>query len=34
MNRRDYSSAIQILGDNGKVTSLPQRGWQHFARQR
>ena len=33
MNRRDYSSAIQILGDNGKVTSLPQRGWQHFARQ-
>jgi len=33
-NRRDYSSAIQILGDNGKVTSLPQRGWQHFARQR
>jgi thiamine-monophosphate kinase len=34
VNRRDYSSAIQILGDNGKVTSLPQRGWQHFARQR
>lgn len=34
MNRRDYSSAIQILGDNGKVTSLPQHGWQHFARQR
>jgi len=33
-NRRDYSSAIQILGNNGKVTSLPQRGWQHFARQR
>jgi thiamine-monophosphate kinase len=33
VNRRDYSSAIQILGDNGKVTSLPQRGWQHFARQ-
>lgn len=33
-NRRDYSSAIQILGDNGKVTSLPQRGWQHFAGQR
>lgn len=32
-NRRDYSSAIQILGDNGKVTSLPQRGWQHFAGQ-
>jgi thiamine-monophosphate kinase len=31
-NRRDYSSAIQILGDNGKVRSLPQRGWEHFAR--
>jgi thiamine-monophosphate kinase len=33
MNRRDYSSAIQILGDNGKVRPLPQRGWEHFARQ-
>jgi thiamine-monophosphate kinase len=33
-NRKDYSSAIQILGDNGKVNPLPQRGWQHFARQR
>ena len=33
-NRRDYSSAIQILGDNGKVTSLPQRGWEHLAGQR
>jgi thiamine-monophosphate kinase len=33
-NRRDYSSAIQILGDNGKVRPLPQRGWEHFARQR
>jgi thiamine-monophosphate kinase len=33
-NRRDYSSAIQILGDNGKVSPLPQRGWEHFARQR
>lgn len=31
-NRRDYSSAIQILGDNGKVKPLPQRGWEHFAR--
>ena len=31
-NRRDYSSAIQILGDNGKVRPLPQRGWEHFAR--
>ena len=30
-NRRDYSSAIQILGDNGKVRPLPQRGWEHFA---
>jgi len=33
-NRRDYSSAIQILGDNGKVGPLPQRGWEHFSRQR
>lgn len=33
-NRKDYSSAIQILGDNGKVTSLPQRGWEHFKKQR
>jgi thiamine-monophosphate kinase len=33
-NRKDYSSAIQILGDNGKVKPLPQRGWEHFARQR
>lgn len=33
-NRRDYSSAIQILGDNGKVRPLPQRGWQHFTGQR
>jgi len=33
-NRRDYSSAIQILGDNGKVRPLPQRGWEHFAGQR
>ena len=33
-NRRDYSSAIQILGDNGKVLPLPQRGWEHFAGQR
>ncbi len=31
-NRQDYSSAIQILGDNGRVRPLPQRGWQHFAR--
>jgi thiamine-monophosphate kinase len=33
-NRRDYSSAIQILGDNGRVRPLPQRGWEHFAGQR
>ena len=33
-NRGDYSSAIQILGNNGKVTSLPQHGWEHFAKQR
>jgi thiamine-monophosphate kinase len=32
-NRKDYSSAIQILEDNGKVRPLPQRGWEHFARQ-
>jgi thiamine-monophosphate kinase len=32
-NRKDYSSAIQILGANGKVRPLPQRGWEHFARQ-
>jgi thiamine-monophosphate kinase len=30
-NRRDYSSAIGILEDNGKVRPLPQRGWEHFA---
>ena len=33
-NRRDYSSAIQILGDNGRVRPLHQRGWEHFARKR
>ena len=32
-NRQDYSSAIHILEDNGKVRPLPQRGWEHFARQ-
>lgn len=31
-NRKDYSSAIQVLGDNGKVRPLPQGGWEHFAR--
>jgi thiamine-monophosphate kinase len=30
-NRRDYSSAIQILGENGRVRPLPHRGWEHFA---
>jgi len=29
-NRRDYSSAIQILGDNGRVRALHQRGWEHL----
>jgi thiamine-monophosphate kinase len=33
-NRRDYSSAIQILGDNGRVRPLPQCGWEHFSKQR
>jgi thiamine-monophosphate kinase len=26
----NYSSAIQILGENGKVHSLQQGGWEHF----
>jgi thiamine-monophosphate kinase len=29
-NPVNYSSAIQILGENGKVRPLPQRGWEHF----
>jgi thiamine-monophosphate kinase len=29
-NRVDYSSAIQILGQNGKERPLAQRGWEHF----
>lgn len=29
-NHSDYSSAIQILGQNGSVKPLPQRGWEHF----
>jgi thiamine-monophosphate kinase len=33
-NQSDYSSAIQILGDNGKSRPLAQRGWQHFKKQR
>ena len=28
--RLNYSSAIQILGENGRVTPLAQRGWEHF----
>src|SRR5580765_370721 len=33
-NQSDYSAAIQILGDNGKVRPLAQRGWEHFKKQR
>ena len=29
-NRSNYSSAIRILGENGRVSVLPQRGWEHF----
>jgi len=29
-NLRNYSSAIQILGQNGKTSALPQHGWEHF----
>ncbi|MFI5106846.1 MAG: thiamine-phosphate kinase, partial [Terriglobales bacterium] len=29
-NHSDYSSAIQILGENGTVRPLPQGGWEHF----
>jgi thiamine-monophosphate kinase len=31
-NPVNYSSAIQILGENGMVRPLPQRGWEHFKR--
>lgn len=31
-DRGDYSSAIQILGENGRVRPLLQRGWEHFAK--
>jgi thiamine-monophosphate kinase len=31
-NRSNYSSAIQILGENGRLTSLGQHGWEHFSR--
>jgi hypothetical protein len=33
-NRSNYSTAIQVLGENGKVRPLAQRGWEHFKRQR
>lgn len=33
-NRLNNSSAIQILGQNGKITPLAQRGWEHFKRSR
>jgi thiamine-monophosphate kinase len=28
--RTNYSPAIEILGENGRVTALAQRGWEHF----
>jgi thiamine-monophosphate kinase len=31
-NPADYSSAIQILGQNGKAKPLAQRGWEHFSK--
>ena len=33
-NRTNYSTAIHILGENGKVRPLAQRGWEHFSKQR
>ena len=33
-NHSDYSSAIQILGQNGTGKPLAQRGWEHFKRSR
>ena len=33
-NRTNYSTAIRILGENGKVTPLAQRGWEHFSKHR
>jgi thiamine-monophosphate kinase len=32
LNPANYSSAIQILGENGRVRPLPQRGWEHFSK--
>ena len=34
LNPANYSSAIQILGENGRVRRLAQRGWEHFAKKR
>jgi thiamine-monophosphate kinase len=31
-NPADYSSAIQVLGQNGKAKPLAQLGWEHFTR--
>jgi thiamine-monophosphate kinase len=31
-NPADYSSAIQVLGQNGKAKPLAQRGWEHFTK--
>ena len=33
-NRADYSSAIQILGQNEQVRPLAQRGWEHFRKKK
>lgn len=33
-NLANYSSAIQILGQNGKTSALPQHGWEHFKKER
>ena len=33
-NRANYSTAIHILGENGKVRPLAQRGWEHFSKLR
>ena len=33
-NRSDYPPAIQILGENGQIRTLSQRGWEHFRKPR
>jgi thiamine-monophosphate kinase len=33
-NRTNYSTAIHILEENGKVRPLAQRGWEHFSKER